>query len=246
MTVYLGDFAEDATLHFIWSSYNSSGASVTRSTNGTVSVYKDNGTTQSTAGVTDTEDFDTLTGIHACTIDLSADAFYAVGSNYTVVLSAATIDSQTVNAVLAHFSIENRTTFPKADYPSNFASMGIESDGHVHGDLKQWLGVAPLALSSQKVQSAPGSVTVGTNNDKTGYALTSTYDFAKGTTAMTEAYAANGAAPTPVQALYAIHQMLMQFAISGTSLTVRKLDNSTTAFTVTLNDDTDPTSAVRT
>ena len=109
MSQYLGDFVEDATVHFQWDTFDSSGASITRATNGTISVYKDNGVTQSTAGITDTEDFDTLTGIHACTIDTSADAFYTTGSNYSVVLSAATIDGQTVNAVLAHFSIENRS-----------------------------------------------------------------------------------------------------------------------------------------
>jgi hypothetical protein len=75
--------------------------------------------------------------------------------------------------------------------------------------------------------------------------LTSAYDFAKGTVAMTESYAANGAAPTPIQAQYAMHQMLMAFLISGTSYTVKKLDGSTTAFVVTLNDDTDPTGAAR-
>ncbi len=76
--------------------------------------------------------------------------------------------------------------------------------------------------------------------------LTSAYDFAKGTTATTESYAANGVAPTPVQMLYAIHQMLMDFGISGTALTVKKLNNSTTAFVVTLNDATSPTAAART
>lgn len=106
--MWLGDFAEDSTLHFIWSSNDASGASITRATDGVVSVYKDNGVAQSVAGITDTEDFDSLTGIHACTIDLSSDAFYATGSNYSVVLSASTIDGQTVNAVLANFSIENR------------------------------------------------------------------------------------------------------------------------------------------
>lgn len=107
---YLGDYVEDDTVYFLWSTNDADGASITRATDGTVSVYKDNGTTQSTAGITDTEDFDSLTGVHACTIDLSADAFYATGSDYAVVLSAATIDGQTVNAVLAHFSIENRTS----------------------------------------------------------------------------------------------------------------------------------------
>ena len=66
------------------------------------------------------------------------------------------------------------------------------------------------------------------------------------TTQMTEAYAANGTAPTLAQAMFAMHQMLMQFAVSGTSYTVKKLDNSTTAFVVTLNDATSPTAAVRT
>ena len=108
MAAYLGDFAEDDTLHFLWSTVDAAGASVTRATDGTVQVYKDNGTTQSVAGVTDTEDFDSLTGVHACTIDLSADAFYATAANYTVVLAAAVIDGNTINAPLAHFSIENR------------------------------------------------------------------------------------------------------------------------------------------
>ncbi len=106
---YLGDFIEDATVNFIWDSNGADGASITRATNGTVAVWKDNGTSQSTAGVTDAEDFDGFTGVHACTIDTSADAFYATGSNYTVMVTGATIDGKTVNAVLAHFSIENRT-----------------------------------------------------------------------------------------------------------------------------------------
>ena len=75
--------------------------------------------------------------------------------------------------------------------------------------------------------------------------LTAAYDFAKGTVAMTEAYAANGAAPTPAEAMFAMHQMLMQFGISSTALTVRKLDDSTTAFVVTLDDATSPTDAKR-
>jgi hypothetical protein len=105
--MYLGDYVEDGTVRFVWSSNGADGASITRATNGTVSVYKDNGTTQSTAGITDTEDFDSLTGIHACTIELT-DAFYEAGKDYAVVLSGATIDGKSVNAVLAHFSIQNR------------------------------------------------------------------------------------------------------------------------------------------
>lgn len=65
------------------------------------------------------------------------------------------------------------------------------------------------------------------------------------TTQMTEAYAANGVAPTLAEATFAMHQMLMQFGISGTAYTVRKLDDSTTAFVVTLDDAASPTDAKR-
>jgi hypothetical protein len=40
--------------------------------------------------------------------------------------------------------------------------------------------------------------------------------------------------------------MLMDFSISSTNYTVKKLNNSTTAFVVTLNDATNPTAAART
>ena len=82
--------------------------------------------------------------------------------------------------------------------PTNFSSMSIDSSGRI--DLGKWLGAAPNALIAGRVdvnaqvvgdktgysltQSFPanfsafaitagGAVTVGTNNDKTGYALTS-------------------------------------------------------------------------
>lgn len=107
--VNLGDVLAGATVRFLWSTYGGDGASITRGTNGTVSVYKDASTTQSTTGVTDTEDFDGLTGIHYAAIDTSADGtFYSPGSTFTVVLSGATIDGKSINAVLATFTIENR------------------------------------------------------------------------------------------------------------------------------------------
>jgi hypothetical protein len=65
------------------------------------------------------------------------------------------------------------------------------------------------------------------------------------TTAMTESYAADGAAPTLAQALLAIQQYLQERSIAGTVMTVKKLDGSTTALTFTLNDATAPTSVTR-
>ena len=102
---YLGDFPDDASVYFRWNTNAIAGESITRATDGTISVYKDDDGTQTTTGVTDTENADGLTGVHLCKI-ATTDAFYATGTEYQVVLSAASIDGKTINAVLAHFSIE--------------------------------------------------------------------------------------------------------------------------------------------
>lgn len=65
------------------------------------------------------------------------------------------------------------------------------------------------------------------------------------TTAMTESYNTDGAAPTLAQALFLCMQRLTEFAISGTTITVKKLDGSTTAYTLTLDDADSPTSSTR-
>jgi hypothetical protein len=107
MSKYFGDIAENETIHIPFNTYNSSGASVTF-TGTTIKVYKDNATaTEVTTGVTLSKDHDGITGAHLVTI-VTTDAFYATGSDYSVMLQAATIDSQTVNSVIGEFSIENR------------------------------------------------------------------------------------------------------------------------------------------
>jgi len=62
---------------------------------------------------------------------------------------------------------------------------------------------------------------------------------------LTEAYAADGAAPTMEQLLYMIWSALAQFSIAGATLTSRKLDGSTTAMTFGLDDPVNPTSRTR-
>ena len=162
---YLGDYKEDETVYFIWSTNDADGASVTRTVDGTVSVYKDNGVSQSVAGVTDTEDFDGLTGIHACTIDTSADVFYAIGADYAVVLSAATIDGQTVNAVLAHFSIENR--FQEVD------AVKISGSSGAADNVEANIGNLDAAVSTRSSHTAANvwSVVTRALTDKAGFSL---------------------------------------------------------------------------
>ena len=64
-------------------------------------------------------------------------------------------------------------------------------------------------------------------------------------TALTEAYASDGAAATPAQLLYMIWSLLAERSISTTTLTAKKLDGTTTAMTFTLDSATAPTSQTR-
>lgn len=126
-------------------------------------------------------------------------------------------------------------------------------DAAMRGTDSAYTGTPPTAVAirteidSNSTQLA--AIVADTNELQTDWAdagrLDALLDSAQGTVQITESYAANGVAPTRDEAIMAIHQMLQQFAISGTSLTVRKLDNATTAFVVTLDDAATPTSAVR-
>jgi hypothetical protein len=65
------------------------------------------------------------------------------------------------------------------------------------------------------------------------------------TTAITESYAADGAAATPAQLMYMVWCAVHEFSISSTTITGKKIDGSTTAMTWTLDDATSPTSRTR-
>lgn len=60
-----------------------------------------------------------------------------------------------------------------------------------------------------------------------------------------DSYATDGAQPTIAQALLMVWQFLSERAVSGTTVTVKKPDGSTSAMTFTLSDATDPASITR-
>lgn len=109
--IHVGDFPTSATVICLYNTNDQTGASITRSTDGTLKIFKNTSATERTslAGVTQTEDFDSATGVHAISIDTSdnTDAgFYAAGNEYHVVNTGMVIDTKTVNAHLCSFSIE--------------------------------------------------------------------------------------------------------------------------------------------
>jgi len=113
MSNYLGDFPEDSTVYIPFNTFSSNdpqaSATITNLADADIKVHKDAGLTQiAVDGATVAIDFDTITGNHLITIDTSASADYAVGSDYMVRIEGTTVDAGTINAWVGSFSIENR------------------------------------------------------------------------------------------------------------------------------------------
>ena len=140
--INFGAVPAGSVLPVIFDSYaGSTGASITISGLAAtdIEIYKGTSMTQrsSDAGYTllDTDgiDIDGITGIHGFSIDLgdNTDAgFYAAGSFYTIVVSAITVDTQTVNFVAATFRIvaaENTAGYPVIDAAkwNNLATVAL-------------------------------------------------------------------------------------------------------------------------
>ncbi len=172
---YLGDISLSQILYFHFTTRQfSTGAPIT-SASLVVSVYKDDSTTQSTAGITTTflTGFDNVVGLVSVKIDTSQDGtFYAAAHDFSVVVTTGTADSVSiVGEVVGYFSIQNRSALrpTTAGRTINIDSTGLSDSNMVK--------VGPTGTgTAQTARDIGASVLVG---DKTGFALTSGYDPAK-------------------------------------------------------------------
>lgn len=105
--IALGDVPNDATLYFHFNTHKADGTLFTLAGSPVLSIYKREGTVESTTGVTLTVDFDGRTGFHRVELILT-DGFYAVNQDYSVVITTGTVDGvSVVGTVVARFTIEH-------------------------------------------------------------------------------------------------------------------------------------------
>jgi hypothetical protein len=111
MHPYLGDFTVGATVHLALNTNDLDAAPITLGGTPALHVYRDDGTTEDDSGLTLTTDYDSRTGLHRVSIDMSADGtFYATGHDYFVAITTGTVDGvSVVGKVVAHFSVMNRS-----------------------------------------------------------------------------------------------------------------------------------------
>jgi hypothetical protein len=101
------DYALGSTFDFKFPSRDADGVPTTLAGTPVVSAYVDNSTTQITAGITLSVDFDGVTGLNNVRVVASSGNGYAAGSNYALVITTGTVDGiSVVGEVVGEFSLE--------------------------------------------------------------------------------------------------------------------------------------------
>lgn len=155
----------------------------------------------------------------------------------------------TDSAALASVCTEARLAeLDAANLPTDVANVQSDTD-----DIQTRL---PAALVAGRMDSDVGAMQAGTVTaaavatgavDADAVATDAVNEIADGIRArqLTEGYAADGVAPTLEQMLFQIWSAIGDFSVSGTTLTCRQLDGTTTSMTFTLDDATNPTDRTR-
>jgi hypothetical protein len=108
--MYIGDFRLGDTFDVKFCTVQSSGAPTTLAGSPVVSAYPGNSTTELTAGITLSVDFDSRTGMHNVRVVATGGNGYATATNYALVITTGTVNSvSAVGYLIGHFSIENRS-----------------------------------------------------------------------------------------------------------------------------------------
>jgi len=154
MISYFGDFAEDDTVLIPFNTFTSDDPSasvtVTNLADADIKVHKDGNTTPlSTDGATIAIDFASITGNHLATIDTSAHADYATGSEYNVRVEGITVDGATLNVWIGAFSIERAGgVLELAKGANGFANIKTDSAAILVDTSTTLDGRIPAALTA--------------------------------------------------------------------------------------------------
>lgn len=201
--------------------------------------------------------------------------FWAAGSEYIVVIADVTVDGQTVRFPAARFvigmegaaldttiaTLSSQTSFTLTAGPADNSAL-VGCDVYIHdaaSGVQCAMGTISAYTGSTKTVTLavdPAIFTMAAKDNISIYPRRNVYTvggtvqtaFNLGallTTAVTEAYRADGAAPTVAQALCEILAHLGEASISSTTKTIKKFDGTTSAATFTLDSATTPTSITR-
>lgn len=167
---YIGDFRLGDTFDTKFTTRQISGAPFTLAGVPVISAYPGNSTTELTAGITLSVDFDSRTGLNNVRVVATSGNGYATATNYQLVITTGTVNSvSVVGEVVAEFSIENRSALMPTTAArtlvvdaagladANVVKVGPTGSGTAQtaGDLKATLGTpagASLAADLAEIE----------------------------------------------------------------------------------------------
>lgn len=142
---YQGDIHLGDTIDIKFTTRQISGAPFTLAGSPVISAYVDNGTTEITAGITLTVDFDGRTGLNNVRVVASGGNGFAAATNVQLVITTGTVNSvSVVGEVIGEFSIDARTANVK--YWNGTVVATPATAGIPEVNVKNWNNLAAVAL----------------------------------------------------------------------------------------------------
>lgn len=191
--MYHGDTTLGTTRDFKFTTVNASGIPTTLAGVPVVSAYVGNGTTEITAGITLSVDFDGRTGLHNVRVVASGANGFAADTDVQLVITTGTVDGNSVvGYVIASFSIQARSAATPAQVNAEVLDVltvdtfaepaALPAATSTIKDKLNWL----FALGRNKITlTAPGVQTLRNDADS-GTIATSTAVDSAGTTTRPE------------------------------------------------------------
>ena len=167
---YQGDIRLGDTIDVKFTTRQISGAPFTLAGSPVISAYVGNGTTEITAGITLTVDFDSRTGLNNVRVVASGANGFATATNVQLVITTGTVNSvSVVGEVIGEFSIENRS----AVMPTTAGrTLDVSAGGEAGVD---WANVgSPTTAVNLSATNIDTDQVVASVTTKTGYELSAT------------------------------------------------------------------------
>ena len=134
----LTDYALGTTLYKYFTTVNTSGVPTQLAGTPSCCAYEDDSTTQITAGITLSVDFDGVTGLNLVTIVATSGNGFESGKQYSIQIAAGTVGGNSVAGyVIDDFTIEKASALRPT---TAGRTLAVESDGMAHADVKEILG----------------------------------------------------------------------------------------------------------
>ena len=210
---YLGDITLGDTIDFKFSTVGTTGAPTTLAGTPAVSAYVGNSTTQLTAGITLTVDFDGVTGLHNVRVVASGANGYAAQTNVDLVVTTGTVGgTSVVGYVIGSFSIENRSTQALA----TAANLAVVA-GYLDTEI------AAIKAKTDNLPAAPAAVGDIPTDVQNADALLNRN--------------VSGGSSTGRTVKQALHVLRNKSAVAAGTLTVYDTDDTTSSWTATVSSD---------